>query len=236
MAEHPARSKPGLKNSPDRAGASASRPARPKSPEFTFEREDWTLFRSLSTLSQKAGVPVHLLPKLVLKELADNALDAGGMVPPPSALSAALRCVAVPVGSGTAGRIANTTPSRAALSAISSPAPSCPATSPCRSTWWSSARAWAAGIEWKRHDPHTTASEGLSMLLMRAICGRMTENPLTPAVLLVTALLRISPVGATPRVPGRDCSGEGRPRPDGDTIELGHMAIRLSGVAAPEFG
>ena len=69
-----------MKNPPHRAGVSASRPARTKSPEFTFEREDWTLFRSLSTLSQKAGVPVHLLPKLVLKELADNALDAGGTV------------------------------------------------------------------------------------------------------------------------------------------------------------
>ena len=31
-------------------------------------------------VSQKAGVPVQLLPKLVLKELADNALDAGGTV------------------------------------------------------------------------------------------------------------------------------------------------------------
>ena len=79
-AEHPRRAQPGLKNPSDRAGVSASRPARLKSPEFTFERADWTLFRSLSTLSQKAGVPVHLLPKLVLKELADNALDAGGTV------------------------------------------------------------------------------------------------------------------------------------------------------------
>jgi hypothetical protein len=69
-----------LKNPVNRAGASASRPARTKSPEFIFERADWTLFRSLSTLSQKAGVPVHLLPKLVLKELADNALDGGGRV------------------------------------------------------------------------------------------------------------------------------------------------------------
>ena len=80
IAEQPSIRSPGLKNPPDRASVSASRPARPKSPEFTFEREDWTLFRSLSTLSQKAGVPVHLLPKLVLKELADNALDAGGTV------------------------------------------------------------------------------------------------------------------------------------------------------------
>jgi hypothetical protein len=80
MAEQPALTRPGLKNPPDRAGVPASRPAPPKAPEFTFEREDWTLFRSLSTLSQKAGVPVHLLPRLVLKELADNALDAGGTV------------------------------------------------------------------------------------------------------------------------------------------------------------
>jgi hypothetical protein len=80
MAERPALAQPRLKNPPNRAGVSASRPARPKTPEFTFERADWTLFRSLSTLSQKAGVPVHLLPKLVLKEVADNALDAGGTV------------------------------------------------------------------------------------------------------------------------------------------------------------
>lgn len=45
-----------------------------------FEREDWTLFRSLGTLGQKAGVPVRHLPKLVIKELADNALDAGAQV------------------------------------------------------------------------------------------------------------------------------------------------------------
>jgi hypothetical protein len=78
MAESAALARGGLKNPPHAAAVSASRPARTKSPEFTFEREDWTLFRSLATLSQKAGVPVHLLPKLVLKELTDNALDAGG--------------------------------------------------------------------------------------------------------------------------------------------------------------
>ena len=42
-----------------------------------FVREDWTLFRSIETLSQKAGVPVEKLPGLLAKELADNALDAG---------------------------------------------------------------------------------------------------------------------------------------------------------------
>lgn len=46
----------------------------------TFVREDWTLFRSLGTLGQKAGVAVHKLPQLVAKELADNALDAAGAV------------------------------------------------------------------------------------------------------------------------------------------------------------
>ncbi len=40
-----------------------------------FEREDWKLFRTLATLSQKAGVTVAELPALVAKELADNALD-----------------------------------------------------------------------------------------------------------------------------------------------------------------
>ncbi|MFI5458038.1 MAG: hypothetical protein ACHRXM_21585 [Isosphaerales bacterium] len=42
-----------------------------------YEREDWTLFRNLETLSQKAGVPLKKLPAVVAKELTDNALDAG---------------------------------------------------------------------------------------------------------------------------------------------------------------
>jgi hypothetical protein len=41
-----------------------------------FEREDWTLFRALPTLAQKAGVPVKDISKLIAKELVDNALDA----------------------------------------------------------------------------------------------------------------------------------------------------------------
>jgi len=45
-----------------------------------FERADWTLFRSISTLPQKAGVPAKFLRRLVLKELTDNSLDAGGEV------------------------------------------------------------------------------------------------------------------------------------------------------------
>lgn len=42
-----------------------------------FTREDWTLFRSPGTLGQKAGVPLRRLAALVVKELVDNALDAG---------------------------------------------------------------------------------------------------------------------------------------------------------------
>ena len=63
--------------SPDRR----SRPTNSQNPRnFKFERADWTLFRSISTLPQKAGVPVHRLRRLVLKELVDNGLDAGGEV------------------------------------------------------------------------------------------------------------------------------------------------------------
>jgi hypothetical protein len=42
-----------------------------------YSRDEWTLFRTLSTIGQKAGVPQHRLARLVVKELADNALDAG---------------------------------------------------------------------------------------------------------------------------------------------------------------
>ena len=42
-----------------------------------FQRSDWTLFRSLDTLGQRAGVPRERLGAIVVKELVDNALDAG---------------------------------------------------------------------------------------------------------------------------------------------------------------
>jgi hypothetical protein len=43
-----------------------------------FEHDDWTLFRSVGTLGQKAGVATGDLPRLIAKELADNALDVAG--------------------------------------------------------------------------------------------------------------------------------------------------------------
>ena len=42
-----------------------------------FERADWTLFRTVEGLQQKAGVPAARLRRLVLKELGDNGLDVG---------------------------------------------------------------------------------------------------------------------------------------------------------------
>jgi hypothetical protein len=44
------------------------------------EREDWPLFRSIEGLCQKAGVRPSWLRRLVLKELADNALDTGAHI------------------------------------------------------------------------------------------------------------------------------------------------------------
>lgn len=41
-------------------------------------REDWTDFRTLETLCRRAGVSPEFIPRLVAKELADNAIDAGG--------------------------------------------------------------------------------------------------------------------------------------------------------------
>src|SRR5258708_4452988 len=46
----------------------------------TFEREDWSLFRTIEGLQQRAGVPKNKLSRLVLKELADNGLDNGAEV------------------------------------------------------------------------------------------------------------------------------------------------------------
>lgn len=45
-----------------------------------FERADWTSFRTVEGLQQKAGVSRDRLRRLVLKELADNALDTGATV------------------------------------------------------------------------------------------------------------------------------------------------------------
>ena len=45
-----------------------------------FEREDWTSFRTVEGLQQKAGVVQDKLRRLVLKEITDNSLDTGAIV------------------------------------------------------------------------------------------------------------------------------------------------------------
>jgi hypothetical protein len=53
-------------------------PASPEPQNLKFERADWTSFRTVEGLQQKAGVAKDKLRRLTLKELADNGLDEGG--------------------------------------------------------------------------------------------------------------------------------------------------------------
>jgi hypothetical protein len=50
---------------------------RARSAGLLYSRDDWQLFLDIATLPPKAGVQPRDLPTLVLKELVDNALDAG---------------------------------------------------------------------------------------------------------------------------------------------------------------
>lgn len=60
--------------------ASAERKRRQRKRELIYERDDWQLFLDLATLPQKAGCYPFQLNQIVLKELVDNALDAGANV------------------------------------------------------------------------------------------------------------------------------------------------------------
>ena len=66
--------------SPNFQKSTAELASSPASQNLKFEREDWALFRTVEGLEQKAGVPKNKLTRLVMKELADNALDEGGQV------------------------------------------------------------------------------------------------------------------------------------------------------------
>jgi hypothetical protein len=52
--------------------------SQPQPENFKFERADWTSFRTVEGLQQKAGVAANKLRRLVMKELTDNGFDAGG--------------------------------------------------------------------------------------------------------------------------------------------------------------
>ena len=66
--------------------ARPSRQANSPSQTLLFAREDWSLYVSLSTLSQRAGVSRDDLPWLICKEFADNALDAADAAGRPGAV------------------------------------------------------------------------------------------------------------------------------------------------------
>jgi hypothetical protein len=51
--------------------------ARQATEALLYQRDDWQLFLDLSTLPQKAGCQPGEIPRLVLKEVVDNALDSG---------------------------------------------------------------------------------------------------------------------------------------------------------------
>ena len=70
-----------------------------------FEREDWSLFRSLGTLPQRAGMSVQLLPRLMAKELVDNVENSVQMPRRgASSFSATVLCVCVVLGQGSGAR------------------------------------------------------------------------------------------------------------------------------------
>ncbi|WP_051677279.1 hypothetical protein [Bradyrhizobium sp. URHD0069] len=54
--------------------------SQPPDQNLKFERADWTSFRTVEGLQQKAGVAAGKLRRLVMKELTDNGFDAGGSV------------------------------------------------------------------------------------------------------------------------------------------------------------
>jgi hypothetical protein len=73
MTEGPALT---FKSAPDPLGSDTCLGSPENDPTLKMaERADWTLFRTVEGLQQKAGVPAVRLRRLVLKELADNALD-----------------------------------------------------------------------------------------------------------------------------------------------------------------
>ncbi len=62
-------------------------PAAPTRSPLLFAREDWSLYCTLATLPQRAGVAAPLLPMLVAKEFCDNALDAADAAGNPGAVA-----------------------------------------------------------------------------------------------------------------------------------------------------
>jgi DNA topoisomerase VI subunit B len=69
-----------------RSGKQADTPAT-KGRQLLFAREDWSLYTSLATLPQRAGVTADLLARLTVKELTDNGLDSADAAGRPGAVT-----------------------------------------------------------------------------------------------------------------------------------------------------
>ena len=54
---------------------------------LTIEQYDWQRFLTSDGLAEKAGCTPNDFTKMVVKELADNAADMGGDLPPETSLS-----------------------------------------------------------------------------------------------------------------------------------------------------
>ena len=67
---------PGDDRKRERAGSARPTQQAEHQQPLLFSRPEATLYTSLSTLPQRAGVPDSLLPSLVPKEFTDNGLDA----------------------------------------------------------------------------------------------------------------------------------------------------------------
>lgn len=79
QAESPARAVTSARRRPGTPAAERKRRQRERE-RLVYETADWRLFTDMATLPQKAGCRPGDLRRTVLKELVDNALDAGAHV------------------------------------------------------------------------------------------------------------------------------------------------------------
>src|ERR1700712_260168 len=82
QAESPSRAVTSKSRRPGTSAAERKRQQRERErgQQLIYETEDWRLFTDRATLPQKAGCQPAYLGEVVLKELVDNALDAGANV------------------------------------------------------------------------------------------------------------------------------------------------------------
>ena len=82
QAESPSRAVTSTSRRPGTSAAERKRQQRERErgQPLVYETEDWRLFTDLATLPQKAGCQPAYLGEIILKELVDNALDAGANV------------------------------------------------------------------------------------------------------------------------------------------------------------